>query len=231
MSDGHGGKKDEKKPPEGEIFVGADALFWILLFLVGIAFIGKVPGFLGLSVGPFPSLSSIFASFFNTFQVFSVFLSLLFFLGIIYFNFKLGELSSHSHGHGHDSHATSTASHVTYSGASMMKDSHGHAPDKRWQNVLNRIESNNESDWRLAVIECDIVLDEMLTKMGYHGANMGDKLKQVEKSDFNTIDDAWEGHKFRNRIAHDGASFHVTRGEAERVVNLYKKVFEEFYFI
>jgi len=37
---------------------------------------------------------------------------------------------------------------------------------------------------------------------------MGDKLKAVEKSDFNSIELAWEAHKARNMIAHEGSDFH-----------------------
>ncbi len=101
----------------------------------------------------------------------------------------------------------------------------------KWQRIIDHLESDNVSDWKLAIIEADIILNEMLEKMGYHGATIGEKLKQIEKSDFTTIDKAWEAHKIRNLIAHEGANFTLTRKEAFRVIELYKAVFEEFYFI
>ena len=67
--------------------------------------------------------------------------------------------------------------------------------------------------------------------MEYHGDSIGEKLKKVEKADFKTLDEAWEAHKFRNQIAHEGSTMSVNQYEAKRVVNLYKKVFEEFYYI
>ncbi len=111
-----------------------------------------------------------------------------------------------------------------------------HAPEERaenlrWQRVVEHVSSGNPSDWRLAILEADIILAEMLEKMGYHGETIGDKLKSVEKSDFTTIDDAWSAHKVRNAIAHEGANFNLTEREARRVVDLYRKVFEEFKFI
>ena len=71
----------------------------------------------------------------------------------------------------------------------------------------------------------------MLDKSGYRGEGIGEQLKSADKSDFTTIDDAWEAHKIRNSIAHEGASFMITEREAKRVIGLYKKVFEEFDYI
>ena len=101
----------------------------------------------------------------------------------------------------------------------------------KWARVLNHLESQNEGEWRLSIIEADIMLDELLSVMGLQGETIGDKLKSVEKSDFNTLDLAWEAHKIRNKIAHDGADFGLTQREARRVVSLYEAVFKEFSFI
>ena len=103
--------------------------------------------------------------------------------------------------------------------------------NEKWMRVEKHIESENPSDWRLAVLECDIILEEMVEVMGYRGENLGERLKQVERSDFNTIDQAWEGHKIRNTIAHEGSDFVLSHHEAKRVVGLYKQVFGEFKFI
>jgi len=213
---------DKKKKPAEETHGGnpfVDAIFWIMLLLVVYA---TIKGFLvgaGFSLDIFPSAASIFASIFGTVQVLSIFISLLFIVGIIYYNIKLGEVLHHGHDHSHSAHG---GEHI------QVK---AHAPDKRWQSIQDRLHSANDSDWRLAIIESDIVLDEMLGRMGYVGSTISDKLKMVEKSDFNTIDVAWEAHKVRNRIAHDGAAFKLPQHEAERVVGLYQKVFEEFHFI
>ena len=101
----------------------------------------------------------------------------------------------------------------------------------RWQSVIEHVNSENESDWRLAILECDIVLSEALVKMGYHGETVSDMLKGVEKSDFPTLEAAWEAHKVRNAIAHEGANFVLSAREAKRVVALYESVFKDFKFI
>jgi len=101
----------------------------------------------------------------------------------------------------------------------------------KWKRVEEHVSSENPSDWRLAILEADIMLAEILERMGYQGETIGDKLKSVEKSDFITIDNAWEAHKVRNLIAHEGSDFLITQREAKRIVSLYKRVFEEFRYI
>jgi len=102
---------------------------------------------------------------------------------------------------------------------------------ERWEKILSLSESQNPSDWRLAVIEADIILDELLEKLQLPGDTMGDKLKAVEKSDFTTIEYAWEAHKARNMIAHEGSNFLINQREIRRIISLYQAVFKEFYLI
>ncbi len=101
----------------------------------------------------------------------------------------------------------------------------------KWDKILNNIESLNESDWRLAILEADIMLDTLLDNLRLPGDTIADKLKAVEKSDFTTIDNAWEAHKIRNQVAHEGNSFALSQREAKRVIDLYRTVFEEFRII
>lgn len=102
----------------------------------------------------------------------------------------------------------------------------------KWQQVQTYMLANSHVEWRQAILEADIMLDEMLTKIGYAGESVGEKLKNVEESDFVTLQKAWEAHKVRNRIAHGGANeVKLDRREAERVIGLYEQVFTEFYYI
>jgi uncharacterized membrane protein len=101
----------------------------------------------------------------------------------------------------------------------------------RWQHVQDLMKSKSQSDWRQAIIEADIILDEMLRRMGYTGLTIGDILKNIEPSDFINLEKAWEAHKFRNEIAHTGSEFQLAKGEAERVIDLYRTIFDEFYYV
>ncbi|MEN9614171.1 MAG: hypothetical protein RLZZ347_478 [Candidatus Parcubacteria bacterium] len=101
----------------------------------------------------------------------------------------------------------------------------------KWERVLDHINSNNQNDWKAAIIEADIMLDELLTILNYQGDSIGAKLKAVEPSDFDTLQSAWEAHKVRNQIAHEGSEFVLSERDAKRTIAFYKAVFEEFEFI
>lgn len=101
----------------------------------------------------------------------------------------------------------------------------------KWERVIQHINSTNAAEWRLAIIEADVMLEELLRVQNYHGDSIGEMLKSVEPSDMLTLDNAWEAHKVRNRIAHDGAEFELTERDARRVVSLYESVFKEFKII
>ena len=103
--------------------------------------------------------------------------------------------------------------------------------NKRWERILEYINSDSQAEWRLAILDANVVLDEMMTKAGYRGESLGEKLKQVERSDFTTINQAWEAHKIRNMIAHDGSDVILTKRTAKKAIDLYRQVFEEFRYI
>ena len=98
----------------------------------------------------------------------------------------------------------------------------------RWRHIESLAGTNNPSDWRQAIIEADIMLDDMLSRQGYIGSGVGDKLKSVEASDFATLDDAWEAHKVRNQIAHQGSAYDLSETLARRTLARYESVFREF---
>lgn len=101
---------------------------------------------------------------------------------------------------------------------------------KRWDGVLKQMESENPADWKLAIIEADSMLEAMVRKFGYTGS-LGEMLKKIDVSEFNTINEAWQAHKVRNHIAHQGASFLFSKRQAKLTIELYEKVFKEFDYI
>lgn len=101
----------------------------------------------------------------------------------------------------------------------------------RWNRIVEQAYSDDEQKWRLAILEADIMLNELLDLKGYSGDTMADKMKQIDRADFNAIDDAWEAHKVRNAIAHKGSAHQLNDRETRRIIGLYEKVFREFKII
>ena len=96
-----------------------------------------------------------------------------------------------------------------------------------WTHVRTRLLSDSPAEWRLAIIEADIYLDRVLDDKGFHGETLGDKLKQLSPEALPSVQLAWDAHKIRNRIAHDGAAFTLTQPEARRALSYYEIVFRD----
>ncbi|MDE2031138.1 MAG: hypothetical protein KGI58_02670 [Patescibacteria group bacterium] len=97
----------------------------------------------------------------------------------------------------------------------------------RWHYVLTLIESSNESDWRVAIIEADSMLEELLRNKGFTGNTTSELLESARSNGYQTIQNAWDAHLVRNQIAHAGAEFSLTQLEGRRVIKLFQSFFEE----
>ncbi len=158
--------------------------------------------------------------FWDNFKIISTIVSVFLLTGIVYSYIRLSQVRKEEQ---EEINSLSEAV-VTSEGVEVHRD-------ERWDKVLLHVNSENPNDWRQAIIEADTILDDIISRTGYIGETLGEKMRSIEKSDFNTIDEAWEAHKVRNQIAHKGSQFQFSKREALRVVGLYKRVFEEFHFI
>jgi ABC-type glycerol-3-phosphate transport system permease component len=101
----------------------------------------------------------------------------------------------------------------------------------RWDEIKKRMDSENFTEWRMAIIEADSLLDEIIKKIGYKGENFGERLKSIEPSDFDNIQNVWEAHKIRNRIVHDVDKFVLTKEEVKETLEKYEKALKELKYI
>lgn len=103
--------------------------------------------------------------------------------------------------------------------------------ERKWQRVVEHINSANPSDWRLAILEADILLTEMLEERGYRGETVGESLRQISAREHPVVEKAWEAHKVRNEIVHAGVEYTLTERAARRVISLYEEVFRAFRYL
>lgn len=159
-------------------------------------------------------------------EILAIILSALFIVGIFVFNRKTAAIRAEEEARFQEQRM-SVQQDESPSGLPGA-DEELYVKNKRWEEIEQYIETENPSDWRHAIMEADILLDEMLSNMGYHGEGVGEKLKQAQGTRFHTLDKAWEAHKVRNALAHEGSKYTISQREAKRVVDLFRQVFEEF---
>lgn len=171
----------------------------------------------------------------NVGDIIAVFHTILFFLAIFfiaivaYTTVRMFEIRAKEHKH--LLHELEEYAHHQAQKEKKLQEGDAVSKNDRWIKTLTYLFSQHGSDWKLAVIEADSMLEELMTNMGFKGETLGDKLKSATQENFRNLTAAWEVHTIRNRIAHEGASFDLTQREAKRVVAIYEQIFREFGYI
>ena len=98
--------------------------------------------------------------------------------------------------------------------------------NQNWQDVLNHLNSANESEWKLAIIEADKLIDDLLIQKGYQGESLAERLSMIDKKSMKSFELLWEAHKIRNRIAHK-LDFKINRNEALKVISYYGEALKD----
>ncbi|MDP3934818.1 MAG: hypothetical protein Q8Q46_01200 [Candidatus Giovannonibacteria bacterium] len=99
-----------------------------------------------------------------------------------------------------------------------------------WDKILAGGKSENENDRKQAVIGADSLIDKILGMAGYSGENLGEKLKNIEPADLDSLDALWEAHKVRNRIAHE-ADYALPKEDSGKALSLFEKALKELEYI
>ena len=96
---------------------------------------------------------------------------------------------------------------------------------RKWRKVMARMETSNEAEYKLAIIEADTILGDALSKMNLSGETTEQRLQQATKIMIPTIDDLRAAHLVRNDIVYD-PDYRVSLSDARRVLEIYETAFK-----
>ena len=212
---------------EGIRFINVEYFFNKIadvLFSIGGALFGVRPDTGGLDVYNTTQTGALAVSQGegNVYHIFLFLLALLFIAGIFYYLYLAYEIRQEEVQHVDHWHAPET-----------------HAPSaepanprlQRWEKVVGLFNSSDHASWRLAIIEADTMLDELMQYLGFDGLSLGERLKSVSPRVFPPLQDAWEVHNLRNKLAHEGLSYDIQPDEAIRARKIYENIFRGYNFI
>jgi len=97
--------------------------------------------------------------------------------------------------------------------------------EKVWVKIKKRLESPLESEYKLAVIEADDLLNEILKKMKYKGESLGERLNQITADIISNIGEVRKAHDAYNNIIHD-PDYQTTLEQAQKFIKIYEKAFQ-----
>lgn len=93
---------------------------------------------------------------------------------------------------------------------------------QRWDNIENRLKANNDQQNKIAILEADKLVDEILFNIGFKDGNMKEKLENITPLQLEERDSLIEAHEIRNKIIQDD-KFYLDKDETIRVMNIYRE--------
>ena len=101
---------------------------------------------------------------------------------------------------------------------------------KRWEEIKQKLAIGSPTDYKIAVIEADDFIGELIAGMGYAGSNFGERLDNVPEGQIANIEGMKEAHRTRNRIIHD-ERFILDKEAAIEVLAQYEEFLKSFQVI
>lgn len=96
-----------------------------------------------------------------------------------------------------------------------------------WEGIRKFAESQNASEWNMAVLQADALLDDILQHMGHEGNTVKERLDRVDPTQLPSLDRVLSAHRLRNMIAHDPMVQH-TKETINHALASYELAFREF---
>ncbi len=98
---------------------------------------------------------------------------------------------------------------------------------KKWDKIKERMKTESESNFKIAIIEADNIIDDLIKRMGYSGNNMNERLVGINPGQIENIEELKKAHEIRNRIIHE-EDFRLTKDQAEKVIECYENFLKHF---
>ena len=102
----------------------------------------------------------------------------------------------------------------------------GREASKNWKKIIGRLKKRSESEYKLAVMEADKMLDESLGQMGYAGDSLGEKLDKIKEDILSDTEGIRKVHSISNAIAHD-PDYKLSADQAEKTLDIYQRAFRD----
>lgn len=98
---------------------------------------------------------------------------------------------------------------------------------KKWAKIKKRIESRNEANWKLAVIEGEEIIEKTLSDMGYEGEGIREKLKDVDQNIIPNLPDLISSYDIFLNILAD-PDYKLTHDKAIKTISTFEEFLKEF---
>ena len=92
---------------------------------------------------------------------------------------------------------------------------------RQWSKIKKRIETGTEPDLKLAIIDADDLLAEVLDDRGYEGDDFVEAIKKAGKLISPILDDVIKAHEIRNSIVYN-PDYKISAEQAKKALQTYE---------
>ncbi|MCX6763946.1 MAG: hypothetical protein NTZ97_04460 [Candidatus Moranbacteria bacterium] len=96
---------------------------------------------------------------------------------------------------------------------------------QRWEALKKRLETGEEREFKIAIIEADQIAGKFFAQMGYRGDNFGERLEKVGPGEIENLAEIKDAHEINNQVVHD-ENLVVNHETAQKVLNTYETFFK-----
>lgn len=95
-----------------------------------------------------------------------------------------------------------------------------------WNGIQQLMDAPTSSEWNMAILRADALLDDVLIHQRYEGETLAERLKIVSPTILPSIERLWAAHRLRNLIAHEPLRQHPKETLLD-ALNAYRQAFVE----
>lgn len=97
----------------------------------------------------------------------------------------------------------------------------------RWGAIKKRLEKQEEKEFKIAIIEADEMIGDLVKRLGYPGENLGEVFQNVPEAQIESISKLKKAHEIKNRIVQD-EGFSVSLELAKETLGYFEEFLDEF---
>ena len=95
---------------------------------------------------------------------------------------------------------------------------------KAWTKIQQRLQSGDETEYKLAVIEANSMLEETLKRLGILGKTFKERLSNITPTIIPNLNDVIKAHQTRDSIVHD-PNFRLSLIDAQKTLDIFEEAF------
>ena len=96
----------------------------------------------------------------------------------------------------------------------------------RWRRVTARARTETPETAKLALIEADTFVDDVLKRLNLTGKTMAERLEELNEDEFKSLEAVWRAHRLRNTVVHS-PDIEVSKEQIERALKAYESFLQE----